>query len=334
MRLPTHAGPLVAGLALATALAGLAACDAGGDGTALPSTAPSLDRTVSREAPAPTRTREGQATTEPAEPTRTAAEPAEPTPTEPTSAAPATTKPAEPDRTTDAPATTAPARTTNPPEPTTAPPATADATTGPAATGPATTGPATTGPAATGAASPAATPSEVAATTTGGVSALGWVLILLLLGLPILVGVLLVNRRRRAAAWSTEAAAAADAGRGLIATRLPLVLSTRDAAERALAWPPVRAGLTETAARWSALATSAPDDYHRAAAGQIGVMAQDLVTAVDAENQALATGRDWRRLSPQVDQIVQTLDAALTAFVAPEPGPGADTGAGPDPYPA
>ncbi|HEX5205363.1 MAG TPA: hypothetical protein VFW27_36015, partial [Actinoplanes sp.] len=272
MRLPTHAGPLVAALALATALAGLAACDAGGDGTALPSTAPSLDRTVSREAPAPTRTREGQATTEPAEPTRTAAEPAEPTPTEPTPTEPATTKPAEPERTTDAPATTEPARTTNPPEPTTAPPATADATTGPATTGPATTGPAAT-EAAAPATTPAATPSEVAATTTGGVSALGWVLILLLLGLPILVGVLLVNRRRRAAAWSTEAAAAAAAGRGLIATRLPLVLSTRDAAERALAWPPVRAGLTETAARWSALATSAPDDYHRAAAGQIGVMA-------------------------------------------------------------
>jgi hypothetical protein len=109
------------------------------------------------------------------------------------------------------------------------------------------------------------------------------------------------------------------------------VLSTRDAAERALAWPPVRADLTEMSSRWDLLAGRAGDDYHRASAGQAGAMVQDLVTAVDQENQAVATGRDWTMLSPRVDEIVRALDGALIGFVVAQTDPNADPGSGADP---
>ncbi|WP_433291848.1 hypothetical protein ACQP2F_26465 [Actinoplanes sp. CA-030573] len=298
-------------------VAGVAACDSGDGGVALPSTLPSITRTADRATSTPdaTSTTTTAADTSPTR-TRTATKPAEST----TKPAESTTKPAEP-TTKPAESTTRPAEpTTKPAEPTTnAPPRTTEATT-----------PATTA-AAPGTSS--ASPTPVAATTedTSGMSTLGWLLLLLVVALAILVAVLLVNRSRRAAAWQTEAFDLAAAGRDLIATRLPQVLSTREPAARALAWPTVRAELTEMAARWVALAGRAADDFHRDSAGQLSIMAQDLVTAVDAENEALATGRDWHQLSPRVDQIVRTWDAALAGFLIPQPSP---TTGGADPYPA
>jgi hypothetical protein len=314
MRLFAHVRPLAAALVTAGILAGAAACDAAGDGTALPSSIPSLDR-ASRSSAATTSPTErvtrtaGNSTSDP-EPTRTSDDPPAKPSTKPATTQPATTQPA-----TTQPATTQPAT-----EAATTPPA-------PEAIAPTTT--ATPSPAAT---TVSADPSAVAAvTTTSGMGTLGWLFILLIVTLAVLVAALLVSRSRRTAAWQSEAVELAGACRGLIATRLPQVLSTRDTAARALAWPPVRAELTEAAARWSRLATSATDDFRRDSAGQVSFVTQDLVTAVDAENEALATGRDWRLLSPQADDIVRTLDAALTAFLVPQPEP--DPG-GAQPYPA
>ncbi|MFF5295850.1 hypothetical protein [Paractinoplanes globisporus] len=310
MGLFAHARPIAAAFALATALTGLTACESGGDGTALPSKLPSIERSADRETTEATKSPEPTETTRSARPTRTTDAPATSPATTPTKTEPTKTEP------------------TKTAEPTKTQPTTTEATTE-------TTTKTTTEAAAPTATTPAPTPSEAAATTTtSGISTLGWFLIILLIGLAILVAVLLVNRSRRSAAWETEAVDLAAAGRNLIATRLPTVLSTRESADRALAWPPVRADLTEMAARWGQLSGRATDDYHRDSAGQVSVMTQDLVTAIDAENQALATGRDWRMLSPQVDEIVRTLDTALTAFVVPQPDPNATTGGGPDPYPA
>jgi hypothetical protein len=90
----------------------------------------------------------------------------------------------------------------------------------------------------------------------------------------------------------------------------------------------VRADLTEMSSRWDLLAGRAADDYHRASAGQVSAMAEDLTTAVDQENQALATGRDWTMLSPRVDEIVRALDGALMGFLVAQPDPNATAGTG------
>ena len=45
---------------------------------------------------------------------------------------------------------------------------------------------------------------------------------------------------------------------------------------------------------------------------------QDLVTAVDAENEALATGRDWMLLRPRVNEAEQALSTALAAQPVPD----------------
>jgi hypothetical protein len=47
-----------------------------------------------------------------------------------------------------------------------------------------------------------------------------------------------------------------------------------------------------------------------------------LVAAVDAENQSLATGRDWRLLRPRVDQAGRALSAVLAGVPQPEPSAG------------
>lgn len=311
---------MLAAVVLAGVVGGAAACDSGDGGVALPSTLPSITRTADR---ATSTTSTAEATSpSPADPsptrTRTSVKPASPT-TEP---AEATTKPVPP-TTKPAGSTTKPAgSTTKPAEPTTNPP--------PPDTTEATPPPTTT-PAAPATSSASPTPVAAATEDTSGMGTLGWLLLLLVVALAILVAVLLVNRSRRAAAWQTEALDLAAAGRDLIATRLPQVLSAREPAARALAWPPVRAELTEMSARWTALAGRATDDFHRDSAGQLSIVTQDLVTAIDAENEALAAGRDWLQLSPRVDEIVRTLDAALTGFLIPAPSP---TTGGADPYPA
>ena len=51
---------------------------------------------------------------------------------------------------------------------------------------------------------------------------------------------------------------------------------------------------------------------------------QELVAAVDAENQALAAGRDWRLLRPRVDQAERALSAILAGGPQQEPSAGGD----------
>ena len=74
--------------------------------------------------------------------------------------------------------------------------------------------------------------------TSGGLGALGWVvLILVAAGL---IGGVLVWRSRRRTDWAAQADALAGDTRDLVGRRLPPVLSAVTAAQRALSWPPVR----------------------------------------------------------------------------------------------
>ena len=100
-----------------------------------------------------------------------------------------------------------------------------------------------------------------------------------------------------------QAAALEHDTRTITGTELPPVLTAETVGERALSWPPLRAALGDLVRRWELLAERAPDDLRRTRAGQVHSLLQELLAAVDAENQALAAGRDWRLLRPQVDQL-------------------------------
>jgi hypothetical protein len=142
-------------------------------------------------------------------------------------------------------------------------------------------------------------------------------LILIGLAAALIVG-LLIWRSRGKAAWDAEASALDTDTRTATADRLPPVLSTESAAQRALAWPPVRAGLVDLVGRWNVLAQRAPGDQRRNRALQIAGALQDLIAAVDAENEALATGRDWMSLRPRVEAAGRALTAALTDQLVPD----------------
>jgi hypothetical protein len=70
--------------------------------------------------------------------------------------------------------------------------------------------------------------------------------------------------------------------------------------------------------RWDLLAGRASDDRRRNRAGQIRSLLQELVAAVDAENEALAV-RDWRLLRPRVDEAGRALSAVLAGAPRQEP---------------
>jgi hypothetical protein len=176
----------------------------------------------------------------------------------------------------------------------------------------------TSAPTSSAAGTPAAAESE-------GLGALGWALLALLV--VALAGGWLLWRSRKRSAWDAQAAALeADVGT-VTGTQLPSVLTAEDAGQRALSWPPVRAALVDLMRRWDLLAERAPDDQRRNRTGQVRNLLQELVAAVDAENQALATGRDWRLLRPRVDQAQR----ALSAVLAGVPQPAAS--AGDEPWP-
>ena len=172
----------------------------------------------------------------------------------------------------------------------------------------------TVAPATSAAGTPAA------AAESEGLGALGWTLLILLV-VALAAGWLLWRSRRRSA-WDAQAAALEQDTRAATGTQLPPVLTAEDAGQRALSWPPLRAELVDLMRRWDLLAERAPDDQRRSRTGQIRNLLQGLVAALDAENQALGTGRDWRLLRPRVDQAERALSAVLAGVPQQEPSAG------------
>jgi hypothetical protein len=161
-----------------------------------------------------------------------------------------------------------------------------------------------------------------AAAKSEGLGALGWTLLLLLV-VAAAAGWLIWRSRRRSA-WDAQAGALERDTRTATGTQLPPVLTAEDAGQRALSWPPLRTALVDLTRRWELLAERAPDDQRRNRAGQVRSLLQELVAAVDAENEALATGRDWRLLRPRVDQAEQVLSAVLAGIPQQEPPAGGE----------
>jgi hypothetical protein len=223
-----------------------------------------------------------------------------------------TTAPTRPPRTTaDTPASTrSPTSAERPSSPTTTPGTSAEALAP------------TSAPTPSAAGTPAAAESE-------GLGTLGWTLLILLV-VALAVGWLLWRSRRRSA-WDAQAAALEQDTRTATGIQLPPVLTAEDAGQRALSWPPLRAELVELMRRWDLLAEHAPDDQRRNRTGQIRNLLQELVAALDAENQALGTGRDWRLLRPRVDQAGRALSAVLAGV--PQGVPQQEPYAGGEPWP-
>jgi hypothetical protein len=159
-----------------------------------------------------------------------------------------------------------------------------------------------------------------AATEDGGMGALGWALLILLV-----VGAIagwLIWRLRRRSAWDAQADALEADTRTATRTRLPLVLTAEAAGQRALSWPALRDALVDLIRRWDLLAERAADDRRGNRSLQISSLLRELVAAVDAENEALATGRDWRLLRPRVDEVGRALSAVLAGVPQQEPPAG------------
>ncbi len=152
-------------------------------------------------------------------------------------------------------------------------------------------------------------PATAASDTAGGLGALGWFLLIVLVAA--FVAGALIWRSRRKADWATGADALAADTRVVVDTRLPAVLATVNAAQRALSWPPVRADLVNLAGQWALLPGSAPGDEQADWSRQVWNLLQGMIAAVDAENEALATGREWRLLRPRVEETGRALDAML-----------------------
>jgi hypothetical protein len=213
-----------------------------------------------------------------------------------------TTEPTQPPRTTaDTPAS--PTTAERPSSPTTTPQRSAEALAP------------TSAPTPSAAGTPTAAESE-------GLGALGWTLLILLV-VALAAGWLLWRSRRRSA-WDAQAAAVEHDTRTTTGLQLPPVLTAEDAGQRALSWPPLRAELVELLRRWDLLAERAPDDQRQQRSGQVRSLLQELVAAVDAENEALATRRDWRLLRPRVDQAERALSAVLAGVPQQEPAAGGE----------
>jgi hypothetical protein len=73
--------------------------------------------------------------------------------------------------------------------------------------------------------------------------------------------------------------------------------------------------------RWNGLTERSTGESRRNWSLQISGLLQDLVAAVDAENEALAVGRDWTLLRSRVSRAEQALSAVLAGRPGPEPPP-------------
>jgi hypothetical protein len=183
---------------------------------------------------------------------------------------------------------------------------------------------------------PAAAPTaSAAAGEDSGLGTLGWILLIGLVAVAI--AGLVIWRSRRAAAWDAEAAALVADTRAATTTRLPGVLTATTAAQRGLSWPPLRADLIELVRRWDLLTERASGEWRRGRARQVSELVQNLGAAVDAENDAMAAGRDWTLLRPRVIGADQALSAALAEQAPPDQtpaGPGSSQPGQPPPRPA
>jgi hypothetical protein len=96
------------------------------------------------------------------------------------------------------------------------------------------------------------------------------------------------------------------------------VLNTTTTGQRGLTWPPVRAARVDLVSRWNALTERASGEPRRNWSLRISGLLQELIAAVDAENEALTVGHDWTLLRPRVSQAGQAL-ATVLAVQSPEP---------------
>jgi hypothetical protein len=309
------AGSVLAVLTLG-AVVGLASCGTGGDGTsARPSDRASAEGSTGRPT-AGTDREPGAADTPTAEATRTGG--ALPTRPDRTGAATQAPTGGPPPATAQPPPAQPPVQPAQPPAQTAQPPAqTAQPPVQPAQP-PAQTAqpPAQTAqqPPATEGLPPAQTATASAAATTptsepSGLGLLGWIVVIGLVAA--LVAGPLIWRSRRRSAWDVDLAAVETDTRTATAVRLPPVLSTRTAAQRGLAWPPLRTDLTGLVDRWDLLAERAPGEERTERSRLVQRLVQDLIEAVDAENDALANDRDWTLLRPRVNEAERALNAAL-----------------------
>lgn len=99
--------------------------------------------------------------------------------------------------------------------------------------------------------------------------------------------------------------------RTVVGTRLPAVLVMGAAAQRALAWPRVRAGLIALADRWAVLGIEGAGEEWRDWSRRVEYLVRELVATIDAENEALAAGAEWRLLRPRAQDAERTLAATV-----------------------
>jgi hypothetical protein len=280
-------------IGVAFCLLGLTACTGEGDVGSLPSTRPSVEATADRTLPTRTEKPEPTKTTEKPEPTRTTEKP------EPTR----TTEKPEPTKTTEKPE---PTRTTEKPQPVETRTVEVTVTKVPVETTTTTKAP-----------EPEESSAAVVAVSdeqdSGGF--LGWLLLFLLFAG--LAAAVLIARSRRTSTWDAEAATLAAETRMLTESRVLSILAMREPDRRALAWPPVRDDLTSLSVRWGALGGQSVDGARQAKANGLSTLLRDLAVAVDAENEAVATGREWQLLRPQIELLLDTIEVTLTPTESP-----------------
>ncbi|NMO54697.1 hypothetical protein HH310_26360 [Actinoplanes sp. TBRC 11911] len=222
-----------------------------------------------------------------------------------------------------------PERTTKPTPSPTSTPATRTLptrTTEPAGTTTTTTEVAPAEPTQTTTAAQPTTPSVAAVASESGTwGPLAWLLLIAFI-VALVIGGLFVYRSQRRSAWDTEARALESETRAVTATRLPPVLSTNNASQRGLAWPPVRTAMDDLVARWNALTERASGETRRNWSLRISGLLQELIVAVDSENEAMAVGNDWTLLRPRVTHTQNALASALAVQPRPEPPPAGEPG--------
>ena len=64
---------------------------------------------------------------------------------------------------------------------------------------------------------------------------------------------------------------------------------------------------------------NAPGEERADWSRQVWGLLQEVVTAVDAENEALATGQEWRLLRPRLEDAARALTATLAVRQGPRP---------------